>query len=302
MARNTCQPTAIKNALKQENLNPEIEEKLLNLQSRHERQMKGNQRPTSEALLNNHHEYSSPMRSRKHTTNRTDEDDEWILDQPKRRPPRSHIYSDKRQSTTRSTQNVDHDVSRTSQSDGDILATSSSTPKRSQPDICESVTESRTPHKHATDGLTRTPGKIASKAATKASIKSPIKVPIKATVKTAAKSPIKVPPSTKTSYANVATPKADAAIDKGAKTAVSVNGADNELSPDGAKRETDKKKQLQVNERLETLCQTRCVYSVSALSFYLTHCSEKLKVLRPNHKALQFMLHWLYVRSWTAIC
>lgn len=92
---------AIKNALRQENLNPEIEEKLLNLQRCHEKQMKGSQRPTSVALANNHHEYTSPGKyssaSRKHTANRSmDDDDDWILETPKRRPPRTISSSEKR--------------------------------------------------------------------------------------------------------------------------------------------------------------------------------------------------------------
>ncbi|XP_055307648.1 nucleosome-remodeling factor subunit NURF301-like, partial [Sitodiplosis mosellana] len=79
----------IQNALRQGNLNPEIEEKLLNLQRCHEKQMKA----TSIVLANNHHEYTSHMRSpsyRKHPLNRQMEDDEdWIMETPKRRPPRT---------------------------------------------------------------------------------------------------------------------------------------------------------------------------------------------------------------------
>lgn len=63
--------------------------------------MKGNQRPTSEALANNHHEYTSPVKytsgSRKHAASRPiDEDDEWMLDTPKRRPPRASSFSEKK--------------------------------------------------------------------------------------------------------------------------------------------------------------------------------------------------------------
>lgn len=84
------------------NINPEIEEKLLNLQRCHEKQMKGSHRSTSVALASNHHEYStSPAKysntSRKHLANRTkEEDDEWFVETPKRRPPRTISSSDKR--------------------------------------------------------------------------------------------------------------------------------------------------------------------------------------------------------------
>lgn len=64
--------------------------------------MKGIQRPTSIALANNHHEYTSPVKyasssSRKHLAGRPlDEDDEWIMDIPKRRPPRGNSFSEKK--------------------------------------------------------------------------------------------------------------------------------------------------------------------------------------------------------------
>lgn len=87
------------------NINPEIEEKLLNLQRCHEKKMKGNHRSTSFALASNHHEYStSPAKysnaSRKHLANRTkDEDNEWFVETPKRRPPRTISSSEKRNSS-----------------------------------------------------------------------------------------------------------------------------------------------------------------------------------------------------------
>lgn len=64
--------------------------------------MKGSHRPTSVALASNHHEYStSPAKYsnnlRKHLANRTkDEDDEWFVETPKRRPARTISSSDKR--------------------------------------------------------------------------------------------------------------------------------------------------------------------------------------------------------------
>lgn len=92
--------SAIKNALKQENLNPEIEEKLLNLQRYQEKQMKSEHATPS--LVHNHHEYtSSPAKQtpRKRPVSRTHEDDDWHLDTPKRRPPKSNSLSEKKQSS-----------------------------------------------------------------------------------------------------------------------------------------------------------------------------------------------------------
>lgn len=96
-------------------MNPEIEEKLLNLQRCHEKQMKGVQRPTSVALANNHHEYTSPVKysstSRKHSANRPiDKDDEWNMDTPKRRPPRSTSFSEKGKAQNAAV--VENDVNR----------------------------------------------------------------------------------------------------------------------------------------------------------------------------------------------
>lgn len=107
--------SAIQNALRQGNLNPEIEEKLLNLQRCHEKQMKGVQRPTSVALANNHHEYTSPVKysssSRKHAANRSlDNDAEWIMETPKRRPPRTTSFSEKGKAQNAAV--VENDVNR----------------------------------------------------------------------------------------------------------------------------------------------------------------------------------------------
>lgn len=101
--------------MRQDNLNPEIEEKLLNLQRCHEKQMKGVQRPTSVALANNHHEYTSPVKysssSRKHAANRSLEDDsDWIVDTPKRRPPRASSFSEKKNAQNAAV--VENDVNR----------------------------------------------------------------------------------------------------------------------------------------------------------------------------------------------
>lgn len=87
--------TAIKNALKQENLNPEIEEKLLNLQRYQEKQLKSEQVVVSSPVS----QYSTPVKSntsqKKHPTSRHDDDD-WILETPKRRPPKISGNSDRK--------------------------------------------------------------------------------------------------------------------------------------------------------------------------------------------------------------
>lgn len=62
--------------------------------------MKGVQRNSSVALANNHHEYTSPSKhsfsSRKHTLKQQfDDDNEWILEPLKRRPPRNSSFSEK---------------------------------------------------------------------------------------------------------------------------------------------------------------------------------------------------------------
>ncbi|XP_058124580.1 nucleosome-remodeling factor subunit NURF301 isoform X2 [Anopheles coustani] len=84
----------IKNALKQEHLNPEIEEKLLNLQRYQEKQMKTEDRPDRTIALqhnysnmtgNRSESHSHGSRVRKRTTTRADDDDdEWQMDTPKR--------------------------------------------------------------------------------------------------------------------------------------------------------------------------------------------------------------------------
>lgn len=101
--------------MKQENLNPEIEEKLLNLQRYQEKQMKGEQQSTSVALIHNHHEYTSPIKqspARKRPSSRTQPgDDDWQLDTPKRRPPRTSSMSDKKISPAASAA-IETDVNR----------------------------------------------------------------------------------------------------------------------------------------------------------------------------------------------
>ncbi|KAL1494312.1 hypothetical protein ABEB36_009929 [Hypothenemus hampei] len=87
----------IKTALKQENLNPEIEEKLLQLQRYQEKQMK--QEPDCPSPLpklvpsttvSNLTRFTPNVRKRPPSTSRNDDAD-WVMDQPKRsRPNRNH--------------------------------------------------------------------------------------------------------------------------------------------------------------------------------------------------------------------
>lgn len=100
--------------MRQENLNPEIEEKLLNLQRFQEKQMKGEQQSTSAALAHNHHEYTSPAKqssARKRLPVRAQEDVEWIVETPKRRPPRTNNPSEKKSMPNTSAQ-IENDVDR----------------------------------------------------------------------------------------------------------------------------------------------------------------------------------------------
>lgn len=110
------QQIAIKNALKQENLNPEIEEKLLNLQRFQEKKMKTDHPPTPTTLAHNHHEYTSPMKStsaRKRPLSRT-LDGDWIVETPKRRPPKANSSSEKK--SNQATVDASIDVNRIIQS------------------------------------------------------------------------------------------------------------------------------------------------------------------------------------------
>ncbi|XP_031787989.1 nucleosome-remodeling factor subunit NURF301 isoform X3 [Nasonia vitripennis] len=94
----------IKNALKQENLNPEIEEKLLQLQRYQEKQMKGTEGATTGAQSHSTPVTSAPRapaRKRPTSTSHTpasttpavtqattnEKDNEWITETPKRKPP-----------------------------------------------------------------------------------------------------------------------------------------------------------------------------------------------------------------------
>ncbi|XP_058463796.1 nucleosome-remodeling factor subunit NURF301 [Malaya genurostris] len=86
----------IKNALKQENLNPEIEEKLLNLQRYQEKQMKADDRGGAAIALQHNYsnmsairEHSSPVKAKKRPNRGEDDDDEWMMETPKRRPPKA---------------------------------------------------------------------------------------------------------------------------------------------------------------------------------------------------------------------
>lgn len=219
--------------------NPEIEEKLLNLQSRHERQMKGNQRNTSEALMNNHHEYSSPAK-RKHSLGRNIDDD-WVLDTPKRRPPRSQTYSDKKNVAVRSISNADParnspvdapKVTTASRSSSASKAPTSTQPalRKPQQDHVQMTNKSKTPHKPKAESPAKTPIKPPGK--------TPIKSPAKGLATASMRGTSPVGSKTTTATESVAP-----------KSMINVNGAassDEKPVATYAKRETDKKKQLQV--------------------------------------------------------
>lgn len=85
------QKLAIKTALKQENLNPEIEEKLLQLQRYQEKQMK--QEPpevpvhsTRVAIQNTFNRNNVPARKRPPSATKNDDED-WVMETPKRSRP-----------------------------------------------------------------------------------------------------------------------------------------------------------------------------------------------------------------------
>lgn len=83
--------TAIKTALKQENLNPEIEEKLLQLQRYQEKQMKQepdvpSQAPKVVPVVSNVRVPPSSSRKRVPSSSKND-DSEWVMETPKRTRP-----------------------------------------------------------------------------------------------------------------------------------------------------------------------------------------------------------------------
>ncbi|XP_053625011.1 nucleosome-remodeling factor subunit NURF301 [Plodia interpunctella] len=76
----------IKSALKQENLNPEIEEKLLQLQRYQEKRMKPEQQPEREPrVIAVAAQSPSPPPRRRATSSRLDDDDEWVESSPRKR-------------------------------------------------------------------------------------------------------------------------------------------------------------------------------------------------------------------------
>lgn len=89
--------------MRQENLNPEIEEKLLNLQRYQEKQMKAVAAEPQEAIVTPmqiQQPYLSPAKSssssKKRPSSRSQDDDDWVLDTPKRRPVRASAPSDRK--------------------------------------------------------------------------------------------------------------------------------------------------------------------------------------------------------------
>lgn len=205
---------AIQNALRQGNLNPEIEEKLLNLQRCHEKQMKGVQRPTSVALANNHHEYTSPVKysstARKHSANRAIEnDDEWIMETPKRRPPRTTSFSEKGKAQNAAV--VENDVNR----------------------IIRSVAEEA--------GGVGGVGAVSGTTST-------IKTPVKSEPRTPMKNQTVATPAKRT----VPTPIKSTIVAAAAATETKpINNVVNEISPNRrmaqTKKDNEKKKQMQVS-------------------------------------------------------
>lgn len=99
--------------------------------------MKGIQRPTSIALANNHHEYTSPVKyaaSRKHAAGRPlDDDEDWIMDTPKRRPPRGNSFSEKKNAQNAAV--VENDVNRIIRSVAEETGTSQIISTPVKPDI-----------------------------------------------------------------------------------------------------------------------------------------------------------------------
>lgn len=89
--------TAIKTALKQENLNPEIEEKLLQLQRFQEKQMKQEPdspspvvRVVSSTPVASINRFPPAARKRPPSTSKNDDAD-WVMEQPKRSRPSKTI-------------------------------------------------------------------------------------------------------------------------------------------------------------------------------------------------------------------
>lgn len=91
---------AIKSALQQENLNPEIEEKLLTLQRYQEKQMNTPSNHPDYGLSNDSLDFEdsqtsrrrrSPVSRKRPTTTHADDDD-WVLDTPKKRASRAQNF------------------------------------------------------------------------------------------------------------------------------------------------------------------------------------------------------------------
>lgn len=77
--------------------------------------MKGDQQSTSVALAHNHHEYTSPMKNssaRKRSSVRGHEDIEWVVETPKRRPPRTNSSSEKKNTLNSASSAIENDVDR----------------------------------------------------------------------------------------------------------------------------------------------------------------------------------------------
>lgn len=177
--------------------------------------MKGVQRPTSVALANNHHEYTSPVKysstSRKHAANRAiDNDDEWIMETPKRRPPRTTSFSEKGKAQNAAV--VENDVNR----------------------IIRSVAEES--------------GGVGGGSAS--GVTSTVKTPVKSEPRTPVKKHQVVPTPVKRTVPTPIKTTIAAAEPKPVNNAVA-----NEISPNRrlaqTKKDNEKKKQMQVSKWLE---------------------------------------------------
>lgn len=197
--------------------------------------------------MNNHHEYSSPGK-RRHTLNRVDDDD-WVVDTPKRRPPRTQTYSDKKNVAGRSATNAGQtrhspaSVDTTRSMNTSKLTTASRTPPTSKTSTSTLPAPRKLQQDHEQSANRAKPPQKPKPA-------SPAKTPIKPPVRTPIKSPVKVLVSAaanaKLPAASPLSSKTTTANDSGSN--VNVNGASGigKQAAINAKRETDKKKQLQV--------------------------------------------------------
>lgn len=181
--------------------------------------MKGGQRPTAEVLANNHHEYTSPGKypsgSRKHSASRT-EDEEWILDTPKRRPPRTTSFSEKKNAQNATI--IENDVDR----------------------IIRSVAEESTSVQVSSSPVARADAQI-----------SPVKKPAANTAATVTSTSPAIPTTpVKATATAIATASAvESSVGYDAKVAIESSPNEKNRRLAAIKRDNEKKKQMQVCDR-----------------------------------------------------